>query len=217
MPLTYQMNQQLSSWIVISFSILGISAAIIAFLKTPKEKRGIKAAFRLNYSAEERFKACPAKAEAVIIKSNKKLALIKAFPYLIVPPIFTAFALWMKSVAANGCARLFDINIVQLSLILLCYVLPIEIFIGSLIMLKIGIKTLKTGYFPPLDTVVFFDTVSTKGFFSISRGLVAIIFPLLAAICVYFGNNLYQELNQGSAAAMTKLIESKCTSIIQLP
>ena len=211
------MNQQLSTWMVIGFSILGISAAIIAFLKTPKEKRGIKAAFRLNYSAEERLKACPAKTEAVIIKSNKKLALIKAAPLLLFM-FLMSFAWWLTSIDRNGCARFFGVNTVQLSFLLLCYAVPIVMFIGSLYMFKSGIKTLTTGYFPPLDSAVFSDTIAKKGSLSLIRGLALIAIPVVASFCLYFGNGAYQALNKNlSFTEAAKRLETKCASIIQLP
>lgn len=211
------MNQQLGTWIVIGFSILGISAAIIAFLRTPKEKRGLKASFRRAISIEERLLEYPTKAEAVIIKGNKKLAQIKFAPALIFFLFFIGLAEWLKDLVALHCTRVFDINTVQLALFVACYAIPFGVLIISLFLLRTGIKTLKTGYYPPLETVVFADTIATKGLFSLSRGVIAVLFPFFAIYFINIGNDLYQGFTQGSATEMTKRIESKCTNIVQLP
>lgn len=211
------MNQQLSNWIVIGFSILGVSAAVLAYIKTPKEKRRLKIAFGHAYSLEDRLKTYPAKAQAVIIRCNKKLALIKSIPWLLLM-LLLSLVWWLTGLDMNGCARLFGVNAIQLSFLLLCYAVPVVLFIGSLYALKIGIKTLATGYFPPLDCVVFSDTIAKMGSLSLIRGLALIAIPVVAIFCLYFGNNTYQELNKTlSFAEAAKRIESKCTFIIQLP
>lgn len=202
---------------VIGFSILGISAAILGFLKMPKEKRGLKAAFRGAISIEERLLEYPTKAEAVIIKGNKKLALVKFAPALIFFLLFFGVTEWLKNLVALHCTRVFDINTVQLTLFVAFYAIPFGVFIIGLFLLRIGIKTLKTGYFPPLDTVVFADTIATKGFFSLSRGVIAVLFPFFTIYFMNIGDNLYREFTEGDAVLNIKQIESKCASIIQLP
>lgn len=215
------MNQQLSNWIVIGFSIMGISAAVIAFLKTPKEKRGIKAAFRLNSSAEERLKECPAKAEAVIIKGGRWRYITNFAPAFIFLLFMFCINFLASIVEAKECIRLFGKNMallhLQFLMLQICYVIPVGFFILSLFTCRMGIKTIRTGYFPPLDSVVPIDTIAKKGFVSLSRGYLLAVLPILTASLVYLGDDVHHNMMNDSFYGMTIKTETKCTSIIQLP
>lgn len=206
---------------VIGFSLLGISAAILAFLKTPKEKRGIKAAFRLNYSAEERLKECPAKAEAVIIKGGRWRYITNFAPAFIFLLFMFCINFLASAVQEKECIRLFGKNMallhLQFLLLQICYVIPVGFFILSLFTCRMGIKTIRTGYFPPLDSVVPIDTIAKKGFVSLLRGYLLTVLPILTVLLIYLGNDVYHSMKNDSFYGMTVKTESKCASIIQLP
>ncbi len=197
------------TWAIIAFAVLGIGAAIANFLKTPREQRyrGISAAS----SIEERLKTYPASAQAVIIRANKRRALLKSAPYavLALPP--TLFVLWLKTVGHPECARLLEVNAAYLSLLLVCYGLPIGLFILSLSFFSTGIRTVRTGYYPPLDAIVFSDTIATKGLPSMIRGVMLLAFPILMLIGVSVGNDLYTATVSGKTMQqITKKLESNC-------
>lgn len=214
------MNQLLSTWIVIGFSIMGISAAVIAFLKTPKENRGIKAAFRLNYSAEERLKECPAKAEAVIIKGDRRRYITNFAPAFIFLLLMFCINFLASIVEEKECTYLFGKNMallhLQLLLLQICYAVPVGFFILSLFTCRMGIKTIRNGYFPPIDSVVLIDTIAKKGFVTLCRGYLLTVLPILTASLVYLGNDVYHNMMNDSFYGMTIKTEKKCTSIIQL-
>jgi len=196
------------TWAIIAFAVLGIGAAIANFLKTPREQRyrGIPAP-----SIEERLKACPENAQAVIVRADKRRALLKAAPYFIfaLPP--TLFVLWLKTVSHPECARLLEINAAYLSLLLMCYGLPIGLFLLSLSAFPTGIRTVRTGYFPPLDAAVFSDTIAKKGPVSTIRGVVLLVLPILVLFLVSTGNDLYTSMASGkNMQQITEKMESKC-------
>jgi hypothetical protein len=215
------MNQQISTWIVIGFSIFGISAAILAFLRTPKENRGIKAAFRLTHSAEERLKECPAKAEAVIIKGDRRRYITNFAPAFIFLLLMFCINFLASIVEAKECTHLFGKNMallhLQFLLLQVCFIVPVGFFILSLFTCRMGIKTIRNGYFPPLDSVVLIDTIAKKGIVTLSRGYLLTALPILTASLVYLGNDVYQNMMNDTFYGMTTKTETKCASIIQLP
>ncbi len=196
------------TWAITAFAVLGIGAAIANFLKTPRERRyrGIPAP-----SIEERLKACPASAQAVIIRADKKRALIKAAPYVVLALPPTLFVLWLRTVSYPECARLLEFNAAYLSLLLVCYGLPVGLFILSLSFFPTGIRTVRTGYYPPLDAAVFSDTIAKKGAPSIIRGVMLLAFPISMLIGVSVGNDIYTASASGkSMQQIVEKMESKC-------
>ena len=203
------MIEETGTWAVIGVAFLGIVAAIVAFLKTPPEKR-----YRVFYpyiSLDEQLKACPESAQAVLIKSNKKRALVKSVPYIFIATMLVGFSLWSKSKGNPQCVRLLDINATYISLLLVCYVLPVGFFIVSLLLFGTGMKTMKTGYFPPLDSVLFRDVIAKKGIASTTRGVVLLALPLFTSFIVYLGNNTYTQIAKGkNMHEIVEKIEVKC-------
>jgi hypothetical protein len=196
------------TWAIIAFAVLGIGAAIANFLKTPREQRyrGIPAP-----SMEERLKACPPSAQAVLIRADKRRALLKFAPYVILALPPTLFVLWLKTVSHPECARLLEFNAAYLSLLLVSYGVPVGLFIVSLTFIPTGIETVRTGYYPPLDATVFSDTIATKGVPSMIRGVMLLAFPILMLIFVSVGNDLYTSMVSGkNMQQITEKMESKC-------
>jgi hypothetical protein len=196
------------TWTIVALAVLGIGAAIANFLKTPREQRyrGIPAS-----SIEERLKACPASAQAVIIRADKRRALFIAAPYVVLALPPTLFMSWLKTISHPECARLLEFNAAYLSLLLVCYGLPIGLFLLSLSFFSTGIRTVTTGYYPPLDTAVFSDTIAKKGPVSMIRGVVLLVLPILMLYFVSTGNDLYTAVANGkSMQQITEKMESKC-------
>ena len=81
----------------------------------------------------------------------------------------------------------------------------------SLLFLGTGIKTIKTGYFPPLDSVVFRDTIAKKGKISTLRGVGLLALPVFSLFTVYLGNNAYTEVTGGkNMHEIIEMLEAKC-------
>ena len=199
----------MNTWVIIGLAVLGIVAAFVAFLRTPAERR-----YRVFYpyiSLEQQLKDCPASAQAVIIKGNKKRAFIQSAPFIFIGSLLVGFSLWSKFTGKPECVRLLDINAAYISLLLVCYVLPVGLLMVSLLLFKTGMKTIKTGYFPPLDSVLFRDIIAKKGIASTTRGVVLLVLPIFTSFIVYLGNDAYTQIAGGmSLYEITEKLEAKC-------
>ena len=203
------MTNEMSVLAIVALAIMGVAAAITAFLRTPRERRY---RFVSAPSLEERLKDCPESMQAVIIKGNKRRWLFKSAPYIFIGAVLVGFTLWSKNTTNVQCVSLFGLNAAYLSLLLLCYGLPISLLVMSLPVLRMGLKTIKTGYFPPLDSVVFRDTMAKKGAISTLRGVVLLVLPVpLTLFVVYLGNNAYTSFAEGkSMYEIVEKLEAKC-------
>jgi len=203
------MPEEMNTWVIIGLAVLGIVAAFVAFLRTPAERR-----YRIFYpyiSLEQQLKACPASAQAVLIKANRKRAFIQSAPFIFMGSLVVGFSFWSKLTGKPECVRLLDINAAYISLLLVCYVLPVGFLVVSLLLFKTGMKTIKTGYFPPLDSVLFRDVIAKKGIASTTRGVVLLVLPLFTAFVAYLGNDAYIQI--AGAKGMYEIaekFESKC-------
>ena len=199
----------MNTWVIIGLAVLGIVAAFVAFLRTPAERR-----YRVFYpyiSLEQQLKACPASAQAVLIKGNRKRAFIQSAPYIFMGSLLVGFTLWSKFTGKPECVRLLDINAAYILLLLVCYVLPVGFLMVSLLLFKTGMKIMKTGYFPPLDSVLFRDAIAKKGITSTTRGVVLLALPLFTSFIVYLGNDAYTQIAKGkNMHEIVEKIEVKC-------
>jgi hypothetical protein len=178
----------MSAWIIPALAALGVTAAVVAFVRTPRERRyrGFSPG-----TLEEQVKNCPESPQAVIIRGNKKQALARTAPFILVGIVLGCFSWWIGNTDNPGCVRLLGVNVAYLSLLTVCYGLPVIFLAMSMLFLGVGIKALKTGYFPPLDAVVFRDTMAKKGTVSRIRGIVIVVLPALASMGVYLGNSTF--------------------------
>ncbi len=202
------MTNDTITWLILALATLGIAASIARFLKTPKEKR-----YRGSppVPLDEQLKTLPASAQAVIIKGNKRRGLIKSAPYILIGIVLVGYSMWIKNTSHPECIRLLGVNASYISLLLFCYGLPIGLLLVSLAYVGAGIKTVKTGRFPPLDAVVFNDTISKKGASSIFRGIFLLALPVFSLFLVYLGNSAYSEISKGkSMHEITENLEAKC-------
>jgi hypothetical protein len=182
----------MSTWIILGLAGLGIISAIIAFLKTLRNQR-----YRFTtpqIPIEERLAACPKSAEAVIIKADKRRFLVRFVPALIVAVSYGFLNMWAKQFAEPQCAKLFAFSLGYISTVMMLYFMPLGLFVISIDSIRKGIKILKTGYFPLLDSVHFQDTISQKGIQSKLQGVFFVLIPILFLICAYQINNLHHVL-----------------------
>jgi hypothetical protein len=140
---------------LIIFGLAGLSiiACIVAFIKTPPNQRYRFTAPQIPI--EERLAACPKNAEAVIIKADKRRFLFRFVPALIVALLYGFLNMWAKQFAQPQCVKLFALSLGYISTIMMFYLVPLGLFAISIDSIRRGIKILKTGYYPLLDSVHF--------------------------------------------------------------
>jgi len=178
---------QLFLWLAAGFAL----ALMIAFFVMPKQERS-----RLVRSVplEQRLKDYPQSAQAVIIRANKKLSLLKEMPWVVTLSLFSAYTFWFRKLEAPQCVEVLGQNAITIQLLLVCYGLPLAVLTWSLLYVRTGLKTLKTGYYPPLDEKRFADTIATRGWLSTIRGIAILLMPLFSVATLYFGNSAYATL-----------------------
>jgi hypothetical protein len=194
-----------SMWIIVALAVLAVGGAIVEFLRTPREQR-----YR-GRSLDEQLQRCPPSAEAVIIKADGRRALRKAATYIIciVPPAL--FMLWLKYTPHPECAQFLGVNGAYLAMLLVCYGLPVGFFLASVSLVGTGIRTLRTGYFPPLDSALFASAIARKGPLSRLRGAMLVAMPAVALYILVLGHDAYTEFSGGkSARQVIERLRSKC-------
>lgn len=198
----------MSTWIILALAALGVTAAVIAFVRTPRERRS--RGFSPG-ALEEQLKNCPEIAQAVIIKGNSKQALARAAPFILIGIVLGCFSWWLGNTNNPECVRLLGVNAAYFSLLIVCYGFPAIFLAMSILFLGAGIKAIKTGYFPPLDAVVFRDTIAKKGTASRIRGIVLVTLPAFALFGVYLGNNAFTAVaGDRSMHEIVEKLEAKC-------
>ncbi len=202
------MTDGLTSLIVLILAALGVAAAIAAFMRTPRALR-FRGAPRKSLA--EQLKDLPESAHAVIVKGNRKRALIKSALYILIGIALVGFSIWSKNTTNPECVSWLGFNVAYIWLVLFCYGLPIGFFVASFLFLRTGLKTIKTGYFPPLDATVFSDTIAKKGTVSQLRGVVLLALPIFTLFIIYLGNNAYTAIAAGkNMQEIVEKLEAKC-------
>jgi hypothetical protein len=132
-----------------------------------------------------------------VIKGDKNKAIKHYF--LLCIPCFCLIALLFYVVQISNdiaCESLFGVNLFLVSILALAYVMPCLFFLFSVWCSLIGWKVIKKGYFPPLDMVLFCDSVAKKGKLQQIRGWVLLLSPILALVGLVIGHFAFEELNQ---------------------
>lgn len=207
------MTNEMSIFAIYGLVALGIGAAIVDFFKTPKETR-----YRVPRppSLEEQLKTLPESTQAIILRANKKRALVRLIPLLFIGVTLIGFGTWFENTSHPECVRIFGLSVAYIAFLFVCYGTPIAFFIWSIICIPEGISTIKTGYSPPLNAVLFQDVIAKKGIASMLHGVAwAIILPLLTAYGIYLGNDIYSLWANGrNMHEITKKFEAKCPRCI---
>ena len=109
------------------------------------------------------------------------------------------------------CLRLLGLNAAHIGMLIFFYGIPLFFFILSLTLLQTGIGTIRTGYFPPLGSVVFTDTIARKGTISTLRGVLLLAIPVLAILFAYISNNAYIAITDGrNMNQVVAVLEKEC-------
>ena len=170
------------SWAVIGTAVVGITAAVMAFLKTPPEKRG-----RLRApTIEERLAACPPEEGARIVRGDWRRALRRDLPWLIVFLPLAALSSWLTSTEGQECATLFGVGRFRLMVVGFLGVVPVLLMSSSLQVAYHAVLSLRTGYWPPLAWAQYRDTIARAGRAARYRAVaVLVFFALTVAMTVY--------------------------------
>lgn len=189
----------------------GLGYAIHEFLITPKAYR-----YKLNSSIYNKLKLEKeiALGLAVEIEPQRRKAFFKFIPALIAIAIPLSPAILAGQIKEPGCSRILGYNASYISLLYVCYALPAILTALSLLMVPIGLKTVKSGFFPPLDTISFVKIVSRKGVLSKIRGYSMTVLPLFMILLIPISHFLFIEISKGrDHSEIASLIEEKCISI----
>ena len=154
----------LNTLFVILIFVITVLMVIYVFIKTPKAEQTQEHAIndRAAY-LEKKLASYPEGAQAVIIKGNKKKAFAQILPYFLLMAPFIAFTIYITyAVEDLLCDFIFGINTALIAMLILLCALPIMILMASFTFVRSALKTIKTGYSPPLDSIQFLDTISAK-------------------------------------------------------
>lgn len=146
------------------------------------------------------------------IKADRKKAFIRMLPFWLVFMILAGFWLYTKNLDKPNCEHLIGINISYLYLLLICYVIPVLMFIASLFGARIGYKEMRYGYSPPLDSVVFIREIEAKtGKWVRFKGAIYTLLPVFCIYLIYLGNTVYFEMTTDLPYSQyIERIESDC-------
>ena len=182
-------------WPVVAFALVGVACALIAFFRTPVSER--YKTFTRRKSIAEELASCPESAQAVLIKGNKKMAILNTLPYAWYFVLLVAVTLYIDHAGGIQCSDLFGVSTSLWALLVFCYGMPVGLVLVSLAHVRTGVRSIVSGYFPPLDSVHFSDTIAKKGTLSLIRGWLLVLLPLVAFYLVYYGHHAFTVLTKG--------------------
>ena len=111
----------------------------------------------------------------------------------------------------GSCSIILGMNFVYLSLVVFTCVLPTLFLLLTLAFLPTGLKVLKHGYFPPLDSFHFKDTIAEKGLGSRLRGIAMIAAPMIGLFLCYLGYDAYIAVLDGrTTSELLLVLEREC-------
>jgi len=103
-------------------------------------------------------------------------------------------------------------------LIVSFYAFPFGFFVQSLLWMRNGYKAMKTGYAPPLDSVLYNDRIAIKTRFSKLKAVTLLIPPLIILIGMYYLHTSFVDIVDNSLMDnFQKKYEQKCTVIQKKP
>ena len=195
------------SWAVIGTAVLGITAAVMAFVKTPPEQR-----FRVRRPDLEQQRAqCAPDEQAVIIRADWRRALRRDLPWLLVTLPMAAFALWWAATKGQDCAFLFGIGRPRLAIGLVLAFVPLCVVLTMAMALWQARAVLRGGYWPPLDTPLYRDTLARGGRTARRRawGLVGLALLILAVLATGYPSTL-RFFTSAQASERMQRAEAQC-------
>ena len=116
-------------------------------------------------SMKERLARYPASAGAVVIKAQRRRALKRMLPGVILalPLVLAVQFVPTHTVAALLCEQLGPADAVHWLLWMFFPGLPAVLAVAAIFAVRWSLRVLRGGYAPPLDAVVFHDTIAVSG------------------------------------------------------
>lgn len=196
-----------SFWLLILVLIASagiLIAAIVQFLRTPPEER-----YKLAFSKRDnrQLQAQLATGEAVEIAPQPRRAILRAIPWVLLMAPYLAFGIYLKTQIDIQCGELFGLPVSYLSLLVLFYGMPLFLLIIAFFgLLPFGLKVLKHGFLPPLDSVVFRRTIAQRGTISRLRASIGLLLPLVAIPFAIYAHLSFVKFSDG--LSQTEVIQS---------
>jgi hypothetical protein len=193
--------------IVLALALLAAVAAMMAFLKTPPGERFPRA----RRSLQERLAASPADAQAVILRGDWRRALRRDAPWLVAALPLALLAFWFEATRGDACAALFGASRTRIAVLGLVYGLPVLLALTAIPTLREGIRLIRGGHWPPLDSVPYVDTLAVAGPRIRLRGWVMCAALLLAfGLLAYGYASVGQLLGGRDLDALLDTAEANC-------
>ena len=195
------------SWAVIAVATFGIVAAVFAYLKTPPARRRRW----LGPTAEERLAASPPGDRAVIIRADRRRAFRRDLPWFIALLPVAALAIWFEGTHGNPCASLFGVGRTRLALAAVMVMPPVLVAAAGAVAIVQAVRAFRGGYWPPLDTPVYTDTLAISGTKVRLRAVaVLLLFAALLALLAVGYVRSAEFLIEGKLGARLTQTEAKC-------
>jgi len=194
--------------LILLLVIVAVILSVVAFLKTPSEKR-----FQVNrVDLQQRMAALPEACEAKLLKADRPKFIRRFWPFILIGLMLALLSTYLQFSQNPLCDRLFGISHTILNLWVVFLSFPLVIFIFSIYFALMGLRSLRSGYFPPLGTLVFNDTIAKKGRSSNIRAVLLIAMPfILMGMLVIVYQVLNQFLTEISLAEIQAAIVRECS------
>jgi hypothetical protein len=177
------------SWAVIAVALFGMIAAGFAYARTPADQRNRMPPRNL----EARLAACPPEARAVIVRADRRRALRRDLPWLLLSVPMAAFAIWLQATHGNQCASLLGVTRLQLLVWSFFTVMPALLLFACVASARQALAVLRGGYWPPLDMPQYVDTLAIGGRVARLRAISLLVVIVLAVAMMAYG---YVRLEQ---------------------
>lgn len=152
-------------------------------------------------------------ADSVTLAAQPRRAVLLMLPWLFLILPLLIMAVLLKLAPDDTCARLFDLPNAYWALLIATRGMPLLLFAGSLVLVPGAIKTIRTGYYPALDSIRLRPTVAHHGRLSVLRGYGLLLMPVLAAGVLLLGHSAYNDVMNGrSVADVTQAIAAGCSA-----
>ena len=175
--------------------ISGIGYMFTVFVGSPAGRRILAK----GASIEDRLRTLSPSRQARIIPAVPRKAFLKAMPWSV--PAGALLYIWLIGMRdAESCTFVFGTSYAVIALTMFTHGLPLLFAVFSLFGIPSGLKVLRHGYFPPLDSAHIFDTIATKGIASRLRGWLLLVLPLFTFYLVYLGHTAFMAILDGRSA-----------------
>ncbi len=158
---------------------------------------------------QQKVNSYPKKYKAIIIPGNRKEAFLSSLPHIVYFGSLALIILYITRILDNPlCTTIFGINSVLVLIAIGLIGLPLGLIGLSLSDIKKGIEAFKTGYYPPLNSIQFKDTIAVKTTFSKIKGALIVLLPILMILSyLYF----YMSFIKTSESNLVKIYKEKIT------